>query len=142
MASTSKRTTRKTAETAGTQQTPALAWEGEYTPVELPETTSTALPDVHLDVAGHHLDLPNLNGPRIPVELLTEALSLSKSLEDGSITSGAANGLYFASIAEWFKREHPDFWRFVSTSKDGVLWLSATVEAWQAQSGLDPKSAS
>lgn len=139
MASTSKRTTRKT---AGPAANAAPEYEGEYTPVELPETTSTALPDVHLDVAGHHLDLPNLNGPRIPVELLTEALSLSKSLEDGSITSGAANGLYFASIAEWFKRERPDFWRFVSTSKDGVLWLSATVEAWQAQSGLDPKSAS
>ena len=142
MASTSKRTTKKAAGTAGNQPDPAHEYDGEYTPVELPETTSTALPDVHLDVAGHHLDLPNLNGPRIPVELLTEALSLSKSLEDGSITSGAANGLYFASIAEWFKREHPDFWRFVSMSKDGVLWLSATVEAWQAQSGLDPKSAS
>jgi hypothetical protein len=140
MASTSKRTTKKTAGPAANAAAPE--YEGEYTPVELPETTATALPDVHLDVAGHHLDLPNLNGPRIPVELLTGALSLSKSLEDGSITSGAANGLYFASIAEWFKREHPDFWQFVATSKDGVLWLSATVEAWQAQSGLDPKSAS
>ena len=142
MASTSKRTTRKTAGPAGNQPAPAPEYEGEYTPVELPETTSAALPDVHLDVAGHHLDLPNLNGPGIPVELLTEALSLSKSLADGSITSGAANGSYLLALAEWFKRERPDFWKFVTSSKDGVLWLSATVDAWQAQSGLDPKSAS
>lgn len=141
MASTSKRTTKKTAGPAANTAA-APEYEGEYTLVELPETTSAALPDVHLDVAGHHLDLPNLNGPGIPVELLTEALSLSKSLADGSITRGAANGLYFASIAEWFKHERPDFWQFIVTSKDGVLWLSATVDAWQAQSGLDPKSAS
>lgn len=141
MASTSKRTTRKTADPAANTAS-APEYEGEYTPVELPETTSAALPDVHLDVAGHHLDLPNLNGPGIPVELLTEALSLSKSLADGSITSGAANGSYLLALAEWFKRERPDFWQFVTSSKDGVLWLSATVDAWQAQSGLDPKSAS
>jgi len=89
------------------------------------------LPEVHLDVLGEHIDLPNLNSPRLPLGIVSAALELS----DG----GDANkGL--RTFIDYFQATQPALWRKLETEDNGVGWLIGIIEAWSLQSGMDPKA--
>lgn len=89
------------------------------------------LPEVHLDVLGEHIDLPNLNSPRLPLGIVSAALELS----DG----GDANkGL--RTFIDYFQATQPALWRKLETEENGVGWLIGIIEAWASQSGMDPKA--
>ena len=85
-------------------------------------------PDVHLEVAGAKLDLPNLNNAELPIELV-QAILLVKSrptLSDEETSACMA--------------AQPNFWTALRKTKRPMAYLIATVKAWADESGLDPKA--
>ena len=92
-------------------------------------------PDVHLEVAGVKLDLPNLNNAELPIELV-QAILLVKSkpmLSDEETTACVSTFLAY------FQTMQPNFWNVLRKTKRPMAYLTATIKAWADESGLDQK---
>lgn len=93
-------------------------------------------PDVHLEVAGVKLDLPNLNNADLPIELVqTILLVKSKPVLSDEETSAAV-----ATFLAYFQMMKPNFWNALRKTDHALAWLTATIKAWADESGLDPKA--
>ena len=84
-------------------------------------------PDVHLEVAGAKLDLPNLNN--------AELLVKSRPTLSDEETSAC-----MAAFLAYFENAQPNFWTALRKTKRPMAYLIATVKAWADESGLDPKA--
>lgn len=93
-------------------------------------------PDVHLEVAGVKLDLPNLNNAELPIELV-QAILLVKSRPTLSDEETSA---CMAAFLAYFQAMKPNFWNALRKTKRPIAYLIATVKAWAEESGLDPKA--
>ena len=109
----------------------------EYHVVDVDLTEAEELkPDVHLEVAGVKLDLPNLNNAELPIELV-QAILLVKSkpaLSDEETTACVSTFLAY------FQAMKPNFWNVLRKTERPIAYLIATVKAWADESGLDPKA--
>lgn len=109
----------------------------EYHVVDVDLTEAEELkPDVHLEVAGVKLDLPNLNNAELPIELV-QVILLVKSkpmLSDEETTACVSTFLAY------FQTMQPNFWTALRKTKRPMAYLIATVKAWADESGLDPKA--
>ena len=93
-------------------------------------------PDVHLEVAGVKLDLPNLNNAELPIELV-QAILLIKSKPALSEEETMA---CVSTFLAYFQTLHPNFWNVLRKTKRPMAYLTATIKAWADESGLDPKA--
>lgn len=93
-------------------------------------------PDVHLEVAGVRLDLPNLNNAELPIELV-QAILLVKSRPALSEEETMA---CMSAFLAYFQDMRPDFWNALRKTDRPLAYLTATVKAWAEESGLDPKA--
>lgn len=86
----------------------------EYHVVDVDLTEAEELkPDVHLEVAGVKLDLPNLNNAELPIELV-QAILLIKSkpaLSDEETTACVSTFLAY------FQTMQPNFWNVLRKTK-------------------------
>ena len=103
--------------------------------VELAEAEDLK-PDVHLEVAGVKLDLPNLNNAELPIELV-QAILLVKSRPALSDEETMA---CMSTFLAYFQTMQPNFWNALRKTKHPLAYLTATVKAWADESGLDPKA--
>lgn len=109
----------------------------EYHVVDIDLTEVEELkPDVHLEVAGAKLDLPNLNNAELPIELV-QAILLVKSRPTLSDEETSA---CMAAFLAYFQAMKPNFWNALRKTKRPIAYLIATVKAWAEESGLDPKA--
>jgi hypothetical protein len=93
-------------------------------------------PDVHLEVAGVKLDLPNLNNAELPIELV-QTILLVKSRPTLSDEETSA---CMAAFLAYFQAMKPNFWNVLRKTERPIAYLIATVKAWANESGLDPKA--
>ncbi|ETY72211.1 hypothetical protein [Bifidobacterium moukalabense] len=93
-------------------------------------------PDVHLEVAGTRLDLPNLTNAELPIELV-QAILLVKSRQ---VLTDEENAAVFATFLAYFQTMKPNFWNALRKTERPIEYLVATVKAWAEESGLDPKA--
>lgn len=93
-------------------------------------------PDVHLEVAGVKLDLPNLNNAELPIELV-QTILLIKSRPTLSDEETSA---CMAAFLAYFQAMKPNFWNVLRKTKRPIAYLIATVKAWAEESRLDPKA--
>ena len=109
----------------------------EYSKVEvtIPEDEKT-YDDVHLDVAGVKLDLPNLNSTDLPIELV-QAILIVKSKP---VLSDEETSLAMATFLAYFQHMQPNFWNQLRKTEQPMAYLTATVKAWADESGIDPKA--
>ena len=94
------------------------------------------LTDVHLEVAGVKLDLPNLNNAELPIELV-QTILLVKSRPTLSDEETSA---CMAAFLAYFQAMKPNFWNVLRKTERPIAYLTATVKAWADESGLDPKA--
>ncbi len=112
--------------------------DADYLPVEVALDDTDQLEDVHLEVLGMKLDLPNLGSANLPLELVQVVLLIkSKPVLDDETLSHAA-----AVFLAYFQEMRPDFWNRLRSSANPMAYLMATVRAWADQSGLSPKAVS
>lgn len=107
-----------------------------YTPVEAPIDDTEPLPDIHLDVLGVKLDLPNLNSADLPIDLVNVILLLKSH----ATLSQEQTSYAMAAFLAYFQQLRPDYWNALRKTGNGIAWLTATVRTWAEQSGLDPKA--
>ena len=92
----------------------------EYHVVDVDLTEAEELkPDVHLEVAGVKLDLPNLNNAELPIELV-QAILLVKSkpaLSDEETTACVSTFLAY------FQTMQPNFWNVLRKTKRPLAYL-------------------
>lgn len=93
-------------------------------------------PDVHLEVAGAKLDLPNLNNAELPIELV-QAILLVKSRP---MLSDEETSACMAAFLAYFENAQQNFWNVLRKTKRPMAYLTATIKAWAEESGLDPKA--
>ena len=93
-------------------------------------------PDVHLEVAGVKLDLPNLDNAELPIELV-QTILLVKSKQ---VLSEEEKSAVFATFLAYFQHMRPDFGNALRQTDRPIAYLTATVKAWADESGLDPKA--
>ena len=108
----------------------------DYTPVEVALDDTPDLDDVHLEVAGVKLDLPNLNSAEMPIEVVQAVLLVkSKPVLDDE-TAAQVMAIFLA----YFLQLKPNFGAVLRQTKAPLAYLTATVQAWAERSGLDPKA--
>ena len=95
----------------------------DYAKVETPVIEDEPLEDVHLDVLGIKLDLPNLNSADLPIDLVNVILLIKSHTTLSEEQSSYAMSAFLA----YFQQLRPDYW-------------NATLRTWAEQSGLDPKA--
>ncbi len=111
--------------------------DNTYHVVDIDLTDAEELkPDVHLEVAGVKLDLPNLNNAELPIELV-QTILLVKSRQ---VLSEEETSAAFATFLAYFQHVKPDFWNALRSTSRPIAYLTATVKAWADESGLDPKA--
>lgn len=111
--------------------------DNTYHVVDIDLTDAEELkPDVHLEVAGVKLDLPNLNNAELPIELV-QTILLVKSRQ---VLSEEETAAVFATFLAYFQHVKPDFWNALRRTSRPIAYLTATVKAWADESGLDPKA--
>ncbi len=108
----------------------------DYAKVETPVIEDEPLEDVHLDVLGIKLDLPNLNSADLPIDLVNVILLVKSHTTLSEEQSSYAMSAFLA----YFQQLRPDYWNALRKTGNGIAWLTATVRAWAEQSGLDPKA--
>lgn len=112
--------------------------DATYTEVITQIDESESLPEVHLEVLGMKLDLPNLGGDDLPIELAEAVLLLcSQPVQSEEIQAHVT-----AAFLAYFRAIQPDFWSKLRASKRPLAYLAATIKAWAEQSDLDPKALS
>lgn len=108
----------------------------DYVPVKLPDDAAKVENSIHLEALGVKMDLPDLGGPGVPLEIVTAyALAEGQDQKETNVT-------ILKAFVDWFKTEQPDFWQKVKAAPNGVDWLMAVIKAWGEESDLDPKQAS
>lgn len=110
----------------------------KYTTVDVDIDDDEKLPDVHLDVLGVKLDLPNLNSADLPIDLVNVILLVKNQ----TVLSEEQTSYAMAAFLAYFQQLKPDFWNRLRTTGHAVEWLTGTVKAWAEQSGIDPKALS
>lgn len=110
--------------------------EKTYTQVVAQLEESKEYPDVHLEVLGMKLDLPNLNSANIPIELAEVVLLLRSQPVQSEEIQAQATAVFLA----YFRTIQPNFWAKLRGSDQPLAYLAATIKAWADQSGLDPKA--
>lgn len=114
-----------------------MAEETEYKHVDIdPEGIEERKPDVHLEVAGVKLDLPNLNNAELPIELVQIVLMIKSRQTLSEEDSSAAASVFLA----YFQAQKPDFWNALRRTEQPMAYLIATIKAWAIESGVDPKA--
>ena len=109
----------------------------EYHVVDVDLTEADELkPDVHLEVAGVKLDLPNLNNAELPIELVQVILLVKSKPALSEEETMACVSTFLA----YFQTMQPNFWNVLRKTKRPLQYLTATVKAWADESGLDPKA--
>ena len=108
----------------------------DYAKVEAPVNDDEPLEDVHLDVLGVKLDLPNLNFADLPIDLVNVILLIKSHTTLSEEQSSYAMSAFLA----YFQQLRPDYWNALRKTGNGIAWLTATVRTWAEQSGLDPKA--
>lgn len=93
-------------------------------------------PDVHLEVAGVKLDLPNLNNAELPIELVQVILLIKSKPALSDEETMACVSTFLA----YFQTMQPNFWNVLRKTERPIAYLTATVKAWADESGLDPKA--
>lgn len=93
-------------------------------------------PDVHLEVAGVKLDLPNLNNAELPIELVQAILVIKSRPALSEEETMACVSTFLA----YFQTMQPNFWNVLRKTKRPMAYLTATIKAWADESGLDPKA--
>ena len=81
-------------------------------------------PDVHLEVAGVKLDLPNLNNAELPIELV-QAILLVKSKP---ALSDEENMACVSTFLAYFQTMQPNFWNVLRKTKRPMAYLTATIK--------------
>ncbi|KFI92434.1 hypothetical protein BISA_0834 [Bifidobacterium saguini DSM 23967] len=107
-----------------------------YAKVEADISDEEQYDDVHLDVLGVKLDLPNLNSADLPIDLVNVILLVKSQ----PVLSDEQNALAMSAFLAYFQQLRPDYWNALRKSRHGMAWLAATIRTWAEQSGLDPKS--
>ena len=108
----------------------------KYAKVDIDITDDVQYEDVHLDVLGMKLDLPNLNSSNMPIELINVGLLLrSKPVLSDEETSAA-----MSAFLAYFQAMRPDFWNKLRVTDHAMEWLAGTVKSWAVESGIDPKA--
>lgn len=92
--------------------------------------------DVHLDVNGVKLDLPNLNSTDLPIELVSMILLLKSK----PVLSDEEQAAAMSTFLAYFQAVKPNFWNALRKTNNAMAYLIATVKAWAEQSGMDPKA--
>lgn len=95
-------------------------------------TDEENLPDVHLEVLGVQVDLPNLNSRELPLGLVSAALEFTA--QDGNPDKG------LRQFIDFLERTQPALWAKLETEPNGTGWLIGIIEAWAEQSAIDPKA--
>lgn len=114
-----------------------MSSENEYKEVEVDIAEEDKVyDDVHLQVAGVKLDLPNLNSTDLPVELVQTVLIVKAH----PVLSDEETAQAFSVFLAYFQAIKPNFWNMLRKTNNAMAYLVATVKAWADQSGLDPKS--
>ena len=114
-----------------------MAEESEYKHVDIdPESVEERKPDIHLEVAGVKLDLPNLNNAELPIELVQVVLMIKSHQVLGEEESNAAASVFLA----YFQAQKPDYWNALRKTQRPMAYLLATIKAWAIESGVDPKA--
>ena len=103
----------------------------QYAKVEPIINDDDQLEDVHLDVLGVKLDLPNLNSALVNVILL---------IKSQPVLSDEQTALAMSAFLAYFQQLRPDYWNALRKAGHAMAWLTATVRTWAEQSGLDPKA--
>ena len=93
-------------------------------------------PDVHLEVAGVKLDLPNLNNAELPIELVQAILLIKSKPALSEEETMACVSTFLAYVPTM----QPNFWNVLRKTKRPMAYLTATIKAWADESGLDPKA--
>lgn len=110
----------------------------KYTTVNVTIDDDEKLPDVHLDVLGVKLDLPNLNSADLPIDLVNVILIIKSQ----TVLSEEQTSYAMAAFLAYFQQIQPTFWNRLRTTGHAIEWLTGTVQAWAEQSGIDPKALS
>lgn len=108
----------------------------KYTTVAVDINDDERLPDVHLEVLGVKLDLPNLNSADLPIDLVNVILLVKSQ----TVLSEEQTSYAMAAFLAYFQQLKPDFWSRLRTTGHAIEWLTGTVKAWAEQSGIDPKA--
>lgn len=108
----------------------------EYTVVEPEFDDSEQYEDVHLEVLGLKLDLPNLNSADLPIELVQTILIIKSK----PVLSEEEESLAMATCLAYFEQIQPNLWRRLRTAGHAMEWLAEIVKVWAVESGLDPKA--
>lgn len=113
-----------------------MSTENEYKEVEVSiDETDKVYDDVHLQVAGVKLDLPNLNSSDLPIELVQTILIIKSH----AVPSDAEMAQAVAVFLAYFQQMKPNFWGALRKTNNAMAYLMATVKAWADESGMDPK---
>ena len=108
----------------------------QYAKVEPIINDDDQLEDVHLDVLGVKLDLPNLNSAGLPIDLVNVILLIKSQ----PVLSDEQTALAMSAFLAYFQQLRPDYWNALRKTGHAMAWLTATVRTWAEQSGLDPKA--
>ena len=108
----------------------------DYAKVETPVIEDEPLEDVHLDVLGIKLDLPNLNSADLPIELVNVVLIVKSKVVLSEEETFHATAVFLAYLQEM----QPTLWNKLRKAGNPLGWISAIVKGWAEGSGLDPKS--
>ena len=92
--------------------------------------------DVHLQVAGVKLDLPNLNSADLPIELVQMILLVKSQTELSDETSAQVMSTFLA----YFQACKPNYWSALRKTNNAMAYLTETVKVWAEESGIDPKA--
>lgn len=113
-----------------------MSVENEYKEVEVSiDETDKVYDDVHLQVAGVKLDLPNLNSSDLPIELVQTILIIKSHAVPSDEEMAQAAAVFLA----YFQQMKPNFWAALRKTNNAMAYLMATVKAWAVESGMDPK---
>lgn len=98
----------------------------QYAKVEPIINDDDQLEDVHLDVLGVKLDLPNLNSADLPIDLVNVILLIKSQ----PVLSDEQTALAMSAFLAYFQQLRPDYWNALRKTGHAMAWLTATVRTW------------
>jgi hypothetical protein len=93
-------------------------------------------PDVHIEVLGLKIDLPNLNSADLPIELVQTILIVKSK----PVLSEEEQYHAMSTCLAYFEQLQPNLWNKLRTSGNAMGWLAGIVKTWATESGIDPKA--
>ena len=107
----------------------------QYAKVEPIINDDDQLEDVHLDVLGVKLDLPNLNSADLPIDLVNVILLIKSQ----PVLSDEQTALAMSAFLAYFQQLRPDYWNALRKTGHAMAWLTATVRTWAEQSSTQKR---